>query len=561
MAALVLTFLAFFPDDISARDPAKNAALLSQFGQRFALIMLLAQAAIAIVVTLLFVPGAIVEETERRTLTFLLATDLSPREIVLGKLWPRLLLVICVVLAGQPILAITQVWGGVDPAFVGPATIVIIATIWAVGGISCACAVGAKNLRQAIVRSYIWSTILLTLPLFSCPFGVIRALANLHETTVNLSLNNNTPFGPAPGPTATPTNANEANLAIALLVIHVLIQFLIGFFGVRRACHKLRHAPRYYAHLHAAPATPKVAKWEQHPPIPDESPLLWKEVNLSGQTPRIVRMLTLVPWWLWLAVSVTTMLVGLAAALSSTDSVNVVGTINDMVRWGGGLAVGIMALMVGLHAAGSVSRERQQETLTDLLMIPGGRRKILRAKWIGSLSKARGIVLGTIAIPVVGAITEGISFFAVPLLLFAGLAYIACAISFGIFLSVRTTSVQRSTGLWLLLVGLWLGATWLTAETGYMEQRATMRVRTRWVDEAKLEPLVWDRVLCPPLAWSQLSFRLSEYDSFRSWDDSSDGIAKDLEQVIPSVAGSLLFLLLAWIFFAAAAHRFERDGR
>ena len=117
-AALVILYLAAFPRDLARLPPGDVQARLAEFGQQFSLALLLVQAGVVFVLTPLFVAGSIVEETERRTLEFLLATDLRPREIILGKLWPRLLLVSGVVLVGWPVLAVTQVWGGVDILFV-----------------------------------------------------------------------------------------------------------------------------------------------------------------------------------------------------------------------------------------------------------------------------------------------------------------------------------------------------------------------------------------------------------------------------------------------------------
>src|SRR5262249_38045648 len=153
----------------------------------------------------LFVAGSIVEETERRTLEFLLATDLRPREIILGKLWPRLLLVFGVVLVGWPVLAVTQVWGGVDVTFVGLGSLVVLAELWAVAGISAACAVGARTLRKAMVRSYLWSAMALTLPLCTCPVGVIVALSDsqsaYQELTSTRGRSRWIPPASAPNPT------------------------------------------------------------------------------------------------------------------------------------------------------------------------------------------------------------------------------------------------------------------------------------------------------------------------------------------------------------------------
>jgi ABC-type transport system involved in multi-copper enzyme maturation permease subunit len=548
-AALFVTYLAAFPRDLSYLDTGRIQTKLSEFGQTFALVFLLVQAAVVLLVTPLFVAGAIVEETERRTLEFLLATELDPREIVLGKLWPRLLLVVGVVLVGWPVLAVTQVWGGVDILFVGLASVVVLAEIWAVAGVSATCAVGARSLRRALVRSYLLSFVLLTIPVFSCPYLAILALADMNTW---LSM-------PAARPGSMVAGTMLA-LIVGLFGLHLLVQFVIGLWGIRRACFKLRYARYFYARMpwQFRPRPP--ARWERHPPVPEGSPLLWKELHLSGQTHRIVRMLNLVPWVVWLCLCSVVMVVGLAAALNNDGSRDVYGTVNAMVRWGGIVLVGLVCLVVGLHAAGSVARERQQETLADLLMTPHPRRDILRAKWWGSLAKARGIALGALAVPLVGVLAEGISYLAVVPLLVAACVFAACAASFGLWLSVRSRTVQRATGLWLLLTAVWVGGTLLAAETQYVEEQSS-----RWSAPRgyKAPDLVWDRALNPGLAWSQLSFRFHDPNAYRSWDErqGADGEITRLEELLPSVGGILLFALLAWGFYALAVREFEREGR
>jgi hypothetical protein len=274
-------------------------------------------------------------------------------------------------------------------------------------------------------------------------------------------------------------------------------------------------------------------------------------------------MLNLVPWPVWLAVTAVFMLVGFAAVQEASGADHMLANMNGLVRWGGGLAVGLMALMVGLHAAGSVARERQQETLTDLLTIPRPRAEILSAKWVGSLLKARGIGFGALAIPVVGVMALGLSVWAVLPMLVAALVFLACAASFGLWLSVRAPTVQRATGLWLLGVGLWVGGTFLAAQAAYMEDRAVRRTAFKY-HPVRHAPAIWDRVLNPALAWSQLTFRVADGPSggfsYRT-DRWADGVVDNVWDVWPSALGVTLYGLLAWAFYRSAARRFEREGR
>src|ERR1043165_5951565 len=80
----------------------------------FATFMLL-QLGMVILLTPAYVAGAIAEEKDRKTLEFLLATDLASAEIVLSKFLSRMANITLLLLTGLPILSIMQFIGGVDP--------------------------------------------------------------------------------------------------------------------------------------------------------------------------------------------------------------------------------------------------------------------------------------------------------------------------------------------------------------------------------------------------------------------------------------------------------------
>src|SRR5205823_1404886 len=79
---------------------------------------------------------------------------------------------------------------------------------------------------------------------------------------------------------------------------------------------------------------------------------------------------------------------------------------NWMVRVGGALALTWLLCAVGLTAATSISRERQKQTLVDLLMLPGPRRDLLRAKLIGAL--ARGVWPAVLLVALIGTAAIGL---------------------------------------------------------------------------------------------------------------------------------------------------------
>src|SRR5450755_4493938 len=64
--------------------------LLIDFAELFSYIYLLIQYLLVLIMTPAYVGSAIAEEKERRTLEFLLATDLRSQEIIFGKVASRL---------------------------------------------------------------------------------------------------------------------------------------------------------------------------------------------------------------------------------------------------------------------------------------------------------------------------------------------------------------------------------------------------------------------------------------------------------------------------------------
>src|SRR5262245_63094866 len=113
-----------------------------------------------------------------------------------------------------------------------------------------------------------------------------------------------------------------------------------------------------------------------------------------------------------------------------------------------GLAAVVLyaSLLIGVTvaAAGSVSREREQRTLDGLLVLPGGREAVLRAKWLGSLRRVRGRAFGLILLLMLGGMTGSLHGLAVTFLVFTAAAQIGFFASLGIYLSVIARSTSRA---------------------------------------------------------------------------------------------------------------------
>src|SRR5438132_2246686 len=163
-AMLVVLFLAY---SSVVRTPARTlweslwqpgtvpVKSLAQFGEAF----FYSFVAVQFVAVLLFTPicaaGAITEEKERRTLEFVLASDLTAREVVLGKLAARLAYLVLFLLTGLPILCLLQFVGGVSPNLVIASFLMTAASMTSLACLSVAISVFSNRTRGAVFFTYI----------------------------------------------------------------------------------------------------------------------------------------------------------------------------------------------------------------------------------------------------------------------------------------------------------------------------------------------------------------------------------------------------------------------
>ena len=169
------------PSDLFFGDSQKlSIAETSAFGASFSLTFLIAQLAVLVLLTPAYAAGGIAEEKDRKTLVFLLVSDLSNREIVFGKFFGRVGFLLGILFAGLPILAITQLHGGVTTKFLLSSYIITATTVIFLAAVSAASAASAETYRGALFRSYgLAAVIVITgcgLGPFAGPFGIIPVL-------------------------------------------------------------------------------------------------------------------------------------------------------------------------------------------------------------------------------------------------------------------------------------------------------------------------------------------------------------------------------------------------
>jgi ABC-type transport system involved in multi-copper enzyme maturation permease subunit len=104
----------------------------------------------------LFLAGVIATEREEKTLDLLLTTQLHDRDIVLGKLFSRIAVLILIMFSGLPVLSLVMLMGGISPLGLALVTVATLLMIFFCGAHAIYFSTITKSPIGALVRTYWW---------------------------------------------------------------------------------------------------------------------------------------------------------------------------------------------------------------------------------------------------------------------------------------------------------------------------------------------------------------------------------------------------------------------
>jgi ABC-type transport system involved in multi-copper enzyme maturation permease subunit len=513
-----------------------------------------------------YTAGAVAEEKERRTLDFILATDLGNREIVLSKLTARLFHLALLALVGLPILSFLQFLGGVDPNLLLAAFAMTLATVVSLSCLSLFNSVLTRRARDAITVTYLEAAAYLLLSgacwlLLSPSLGWSgRVLLEIGDAAL-------TPDRLVEGFNAGNPIALVVQLAAALekgghvagilpallrnyLIFHAFIAIVCSVWAVIRL--------RVLALRQAQGDTPRVRRprWRWLRPRVGAYPMLWKELfaerGLRLNVPaRIVLVLLVVGSFapvffiLYQFLTVSTTPIGTGFFRANYDPYrDLAQSMNIWVRVLGTLVACLLLLGVAARAAGCISNERDRQTLDALLTSPLESNTILFAKWLGNIFSMRvaGLWLG--AIYGLGVLTRGLDAAGLPFLFTAWLIYAGVVSALGIWYSLVCRTTLRATLATLsTAVGLGVGhwVLWICClpfHFSVLQEPAFMQ----WL-------LNFQIGLTPPAALGY---------AFSSMPDEFSGSVGDLgERIGFALLGLLCWVGVAAAFWVASSNRFR----
>jgi ABC-type transport system involved in multi-copper enzyme maturation permease subunit len=536
---LYLTWV--FSRNVALRDLFDGITLephtLANFTSSFFLAFLAVQFLAACLLTPAWTAGAITEEKESRTLEFLLSTDLHNREIVLSLAVSRLANLALVILTGLPVLGLLQFLGGIDPNLVLAGFGVTALTMVSLTGLGIVVSVYAYHPRQAILRTYGWAAAYLAASgagwLLLLPVLGWSSFPSSSGWTSPLTVQDVVEWLNTGNPVAL-----AVHLWLGVQAGNALDKLLPGALGKYALFHGLATIVlvawailRLRAVGLAAPPGPvrgalPGTRGRRRRSVGGR-PMLWKELFAE---PRLrLRSFGRITLGILVPVSFLPALgiiyywfLGPAGANWREFGV----LINLWVRGVGTLVACIMLLGVALRAAGSISGERERQTLDGLVTTPLDPNGILFAKWLGSIAGPRRAWLWLGLIWCVGIFAGGLDFRAIPLLVVVWLVLAAFLASLGLWFSVVSRTSQRA------LLGTLLATAGLTA--GHWLLWVVVLPVVSWLGGSGAAPnrLVDLQAmgLTPPLTLAWLALPAQETGRWISsdWDWARDPILQGL---------------------------------
>lgn len=563
LLALYLVFAFRFPHvglDQLFQSVAIERREIPRFATQFFNTFLGVQIVAVLLVTPAYVAGAIAEEKQRRTLEFLLATDLRNHEIVLGILSARLANLFLLILTGLPILGILQFLGGVDPNLVLAGFVVTLMTMVSLGCMSILASVFHDRPLEAIFVTY----------LMMFPFVGTFAMVAWSILAGGLE------------------EASQIGVLLGMLLLYGIYHGLISFFCANWAIWNLRTAylgteigPR------REPPPPRKPKRRRRPqaerdwgpfddanrwdgagdreesprptrPVPYRSPrppigdrpMVWKEL---GPIPEFAVFTGIDIGCIAFAVFLVIlfMLGALAHSIGTGESLGKVA--NPLVRSSGCLVMCASLFFMAMNASGRVSREREQQTLEPLFTTPLDNLDILGAKWLAAVVSVRPFWYFLGIIWLFGLLSGGLHPFALLLVLAGYVVYTVCLASVGLWFSFVSRSTLRATLFTLL------GAIVLILGPGFFG-------KTLGLDAFAGKNPTWDALLAEQALMPGLTLWTL---SFHSGDLIGDGPSplgdpQTFDRISAAVFGLHLYLFLAgalWVSMLTRLRGERQEGR
>jgi ABC-type transport system involved in multi-copper enzyme maturation permease subunit len=343
--------------NLTARQQLVNA------GTSFYYTMTIIQLSLVLLAAPAATAGAICLDKARGTLAHVMVTDLTDREVVLGKLAARLVPVLNLVACALPVAALGTLMGGIDPIALTGAFLIAVGV--ALLGCSLALALSvwmAKAHEVMIVVFALWAAWLMALP--SCFIYWNGAWAPDWLRVSN-------PFWLMLAPYDNPGKTSLFE-PVGFFLVCLVLSGGLAILSVARLrpayLHQANRAPKPVKDSRAAGWFRGKVKWWPGPSL-DKNPVLWREWHRNRPS-RIVRLV-------WAAYIVITSTISLWVIANWLDGGTPAGLGREIGSVFNGFQVCIGMLLMAASAGTVLSEERVRGSLDVLLATPMPTRSIV----------------------------------------------------------------------------------------------------------------------------------------------------------------------------------------
>lgn len=449
------------------------------------------------------IAGSIAVEKERKTLEFMLATDLRNREIVFGKLVARIVPLLMYALAGIPVIGIAMMFGGIDPYLLFAVSLGTLLTIFSLAALSVYFSVTQRKPRDAIALTYVVAGAYAALGFFgpvylkyalprvlNGPVTVLDLIPDVYglpalasfllqyrfgwDGVIPLSLiadwaGAGNPFYTvmhATGPAMARATASLNDLVVRFAVFHVGLGIILLTLSILR----LRAVALHQAYGGTRVKKVKTGRAVTAKPTVGGNPILWRE--LFSDSPRgvpwaVLQVLLLAGVFIWPA------MIFLGVFTDFRFDGDVVGRIagrfnarywNDFVegvsiwvRVCTGVFCFLVCMAAALRGAGAITAEKDKDTWVSLIAAPVSVSQLVWGKFWGCVCGQRWLLTLLLLVWAFGLLVGSVHpVMVVPLVVYLAV-YLAVFTWAGMFCSATARNTTVATLRAITLAGFLVG--------------------------------------------------------------------------------------------------------
>ncbi len=339
---------------------------LSEFGSRLFQALIIIQISVVLLVAPVATAGSICVDKSRGTLYHVFVTDLTDREIVLGKLGARLLSLVTLMTCGVPVLAIGGLLGGVPQVAIVAAFLVTFGVAVFASCLAMVLSVWFRKPHQALLTTYVvLGTWLAFFPVLNrYQLGPDPGSPLLLASPFVMALSPYLPGGDEPS-LIPPTIFLLVMILVSSLLVMVTIKKL------RPVAIRQMDRPQKRERIERPNLLPNLRPG----PSMDANPILWREWHRKKGAKWTRRF-----WTAYVGLSSVLALYVVSSYFElKLNGDHLAGIVN-------GWAVAIGLLLLTISATTSLAEERDRGSLDVIMTTPLSTRAILWGKWWGTFA-------------------------------------------------------------------------------------------------------------------------------------------------------------------------------